>query len=421
MKSILRLAWILNAAFVCAQTPGAPSAPSISPAEKAVLEARRSTSSNKPETFAGYNRLALALVQCGQETADSSYYVAAQEAVKKALSLAPGNFDTKKVEAALLLAEHEYPAALEAATALNKKVPDDVTVYGLLADADIALGKYEDAEKAAQWMMNLRPGNVPALKRAATLRDLFGDAEGSAELLNMVLESTSPEDTRERAGVLAELGRLRLNAGETDRAEQFLQQALRVDPKNAEALETLAAVRSAQKRYDDAALLLRQSYAAAPRTERLYLLGTALAMGKHETEAAQAFAEFEAAASAKVQQRINSNVQLVFYYADQAQKPGQALKIAEQDYSWRRDVWTMDAYAWALHVNGRDDEARKQIETVLATGIQDASLFYHTAEIALNMGDRDAAARYLKQSRDLSSPGSEPARRALSSLPLGAL
>jgi tetratricopeptide (TPR) repeat protein len=415
MKTILRLAWIMNAAFVCAQIPAAPTSPNSSSAEKAVLEAKRSTAA-KPELFADYNRLALALVQRGQETADSAYYVEAQDAVKKSLSLAPGNFDTKKVEAALLLAEHEYPAALEAATALNKKVPDDVTVYGLLTDADIALGKYDDAEKAAQWMLNLRPGNVPALTRAAHLRELFGDAEGSTELLNMVLESTSPEDTGERAGVLAELGHLRLSAGETDRAEQVLQQALKVNPNSADALENLAAVRSAQKRYDEAASLLRQSYAVAPRTERLYLLGAALALGKHDAEATKAFAKFEVAASASVHERMNSNVQLVFYYADQAHMPGQALAVATQEYSWRRDVYTLDAYAWALHVNGKDDEARKEVGIALGVGIQDASMFYHAGKIALKLGDRATAERYLKQSRDLNTPASEPALRASSSV-----
>ena len=40
-------------------------------------------------------------------------------------------------------------------------------VYGLLTDANIELGNYSDAETSAQWMLNLRPGNVPALTRAA--------------------------------------------------------------------------------------------------------------------------------------------------------------------------------------------------------------------------------------------------------------
>jgi len=39
----------------------------------------------------------------------------------------------------------------------------------------IARGRYDDAERSAQWMLDLRPGNIPALTRAAYLRELFGD------------------------------------------------------------------------------------------------------------------------------------------------------------------------------------------------------------------------------------------------------
>lgn len=410
MKSILGLALIMSSMAVGAQTLAATNAANPSPAERAVTDAKRSTAA-KPDVFAGYNQLALALVRRGQETVDSSYYDQAREAVQKSLSLAPDNFETKKVEVALLLAEHEYPAALAEATVLNEQVPDDVTLYGLLTDADMELGKYQDAEKAAQWMLNLRPGNVPALTRAAHLRELFGDPEGSAELLNTVLDSTAPSDAAGRADILTQLGHLRLAVDDADGAERFLQQALQVYPNYGDALESLAAVRSAQKRYDEAASLLQQSYAAAPRTERLYLLGNALAKGKLSTSAEKTFTQFERVAATKVQQRINSNVPLVFYYADHEQMRGKALEVATRDYSWRRDVYTLDAYAWALHVNAKDEEARKQVEAALSVGIQDPSIFSHAGEIALKLGDQASAERYMKRSRDLSFPNSEPVLR----------
>src|ERR1043166_5761139 len=50
-----------------------------------------------------------------------------------------------------------------------RRVPDDILVWGYLADADIALGDYDDAEKSAQWMLDLRPGNIPGLLLGACL------------------------------------------------------------------------------------------------------------------------------------------------------------------------------------------------------------------------------------------------------------
>ena len=135
-------------------------------------------------------------------------------------------------------------------------------------------------------------------------------------------------------------------------------------------------------------------------------------MGKHDIEAANAFAAFEKAAAAKTIQPSNANVELVMYYVDRAYMPGKAVEVASHDYSWRRDIYTLDAYAWALHAIGNDDEARKQIETALAVGVQDTGMFYHAGEIALKLGDRVSAERYLKRSRNLNNSDPEQAQKA---------
>ena len=123
--------------------------------------------------------------------------------------------------------------------------------------------------------------------------------------------------------------------------------------------------------------------------------------------------EFEAKALLESGNKDNSNRELVFYYADHLEQPAQALKVAELEYAWRHDVYTLDAYAWALHLNGRDMEARKQIETALAVGIRDAKLFRHAGVIALKSGDRAAGERYLKQSADLNTLDAQLARSIL--------
>jgi len=76
----------------------------------------------------------------------------------------------------------------------------------------------------------------------------------------------------------------------------------------------------------------------------------------------------------------------------------------------------LDCYAWALHVNGENQEALKQMGTALAVGIRDAKLFRHAGEIALATGDHVAAERYLQQSAELNALGSEEARIALAGL-----
>jgi Flp pilus assembly protein TadD len=386
-----------------------------SPAERGITEAQR-TIREKPSQYSGYNLLATALVRRARETSNARYYAQADDAVKKSLELAPNNFDTRKIQVSILLGEHEFPAALDAAQALNKQSLDDVTVYGLLTDAYAELGDYKDAETAAQWMLNLRPGNLPALINAARLRELFGDIDGSYELLQMAYDSTPPSENEQRAWLLTQMGHLRLASSNTDAAEKLLQQALTAFPNYPLAVGELAEVRVAQKHYDEAIVLLRRRYQATLRAGSLYDLAQASRLAGHDGEAKQAYAEFETKALQESSKKDNSNRELIFYYADYAKQPAKALKVAEQEYARRKDVYTLDAYAWALHVNGHDVEARKQVETALAVGIRDAKLFRHAGEIALTSGDSAAAQRYLKQSADLNTADSEQARVELASL-----
>ena len=398
------------------QTSAAPADASLSPAAQSIAEAQKNIA-EKPTQYSGYNLLALALIRRARETSDASCYSQADDAVKKSLELSPNNFDTQRIQVSILLGEHEYPAALEAAKRLNRRVPDDVMIYGLLTDANVELGNYSDAEKSAQWMLNLRPGNLPALTRAARLRELFGDAEGAYELMELAYQSTPPTDAEERAWILTQMGRVRFASGNVDAADKLLQQALIMFPGYPSATGILGQVRITQKRYQDAVILLElRNHSTRGTSASLFELGEALQLAGRNGEAIQAFVEFETKARLESVKKDNSNRELIFYYADHAQQPAKALQVAEQEYAWRHDVYTLDAYAWALHVNGRDIEARKHIEAALAVGVRDARLFRHAGVIALKSGDRAAAERYLKQAAELNSEDSEQAQNILEGL-----
>lgn len=416
MKKTIQALFLMVATSAAAQGVAPATSTDLSPAEQGIAEARKATS-DKPKEYAGYNLLATALVLRAQETFDAAFYAQAEEAVRKSLALSPDNFETEKIHVSILLGEHEYPAALGQAQSLNKRVPDDLMVYGLLTDADVELGNYKDAEEAATWMLNLRRGNRPAYIRAARLRELFGDVEGAYEMADLAFQSTIPSEVEERASLLTQMGHFRLASGDTDAAEKLFQQALTSLPNYPDALGNLAQVRIAQERYTEAVVLLQQRCrGAASRGSNLYDLAEALQLAGRNDDAKKAFSEFETKSLLESGKKDNSNRELVFYYSDHAQQPAKALKMAKEEYVWRRDVYTLDAYAWALHVNGEDVEARRQIEAVLAVGIRDSKIFVHAGEIALKRGDRIAARTYLQQAVSLHAMGSEHAQVVLAQI-----
>jgi tetratricopeptide (TPR) repeat protein len=348
----------------------------ISPAERAVTRARESIEQDKGKVER-YNELALSLARRARDTADPKDYEKAAEAIAQALSLEPDNFESLKLKAWVLLGKHEFAQALELAKELNRRVPDDATVYGLLTDAHVELGNYQEAEEAAQWMLNLGRASIPGLTRAAYLREIFGDVEGALELMTTAFSRISATETQDRAWTLSQIGHLLTLSGKLDQAAEVLGEALKLYPDYHYALANLAKVRARQELYQEAVPLLRRRYEVAPHPENLFELGAALHRAGKVEEASKAFIDFEQAAVAESKSWDNANRELVAYYADYAKKPESALRIAKLEISRRKDVATLDAYAWALYRSGKDTEAREAIKTALAVGTVDRKILEH--------------------------------------------
>ncbi len=378
MKTLLALLLLIS---ITAASPTAQP----TPAEAAIARAQKVI--EHTPTFQAYNDLAFALARRARESSDPSYYDSAEEVLKKSFTLSPDNFEGRKIKTWLLLGRHEFAGALELAKSLNKEVPDDAQVYGFLMDAWVELGNYAEAEKAAQWMLDLRGGSVPALTRAAYLRELFGDTEGALELMQMCLDSINLTEREDRAWILSQIAHLHILRGETQLAGIALEQALQIFPGYHYALGHLGKLRMLQKKYSEAVTLFRKRYEQAPHAENLYPLGEALEKAGQRAESRKVFADFERKARAESAGIDNANRELILYYIDHAKKPAEALRLARTEVARRQDVFTLDAYAWALCANGQYKQARKQIERALAVGVRDPEILYHAGVIALRLKD----------------------------------
>jgi len=412
-KGIAVFVLMMSVASIAQTTANTKAA--LSPAEQSIAVAQKLIDKNA-KNFEAYNALALALSRRARETSDVKFYDQAEQALQKSFAIKPDNFDGKRIHVWLLLGKHEFAAALVEATKLNKQMPDDVMVYGFLTDANVELGNYKDAEAACQRMLDLRTGNLPAITRAAYLRELFGDVDGAMELMNTALQSTPPAQAEDAAWILTQMAHLKLTVGDLAESERLSNQALTTFPGYHYALGNLAKVRIQQKRYPEAVTLLQQRYQAAPHAENLFDLARALQLAGRSDEAKKAFAEFEQKSLNESYRGDNSNHELISYYIEDAHQPAKALAVAEREFARRQDVFTRDAYAWALYSNGRYDEARKQIELALAVGIRNASMFTHAGQICLKAGDKTAAKAYLRQAAELNSIGSDVARTTLAKL-----
>jgi len=229
--------------------PVSPSAAATvpTPGEQGIAGAQRQIAAD-PKRAQAYNDLALAYIRRARETADPVYYRNAETALVTGLHLAPGDFQLEKTGVALLLGRGQFAQALAKARELHGKVPDDVTVYGYMAEADLALGNDGEAESSTQWMLNMRPNNVPGLLLAAKLRVHYGDGPGALELLNQAFGETPSIEPEELARIANEMAEVELGAGKTGAAAGALARAEALFPGYPATRVNLERLHAAQAR-----------------------------------------------------------------------------------------------------------------------------------------------------------------------------
>lgn len=342
------------------------------PAERRIAEAQRAVE-RLGDQSRPYVDLALAYARRARETADTSYYEKAHAALDQAETASPGDFAARRVRAWTLLGQHEFQQALELARKLNKEAPDDVLVYGFLADALVELGRYDEAVEAVQWMLDLRPGNVPALTRAAYLRELHGYGEGALDFLWKAYERTSPAEREDRAWVLVQIAHVERQRENLDAAEEAVTAALELFPEYHYALAELGRILLDRGQPAAAVDALERRYRAAPHPENLYELATALEAAGRTEEAAEAFARFESDAAAESDSWDNSNRELIERYAESGRLE-EAVALAEREMERRQDVFTRAAYGWALYQAGRTEDAREQFTVAREMRVLDGKI-----------------------------------------------
>ncbi len=415
--SVMLFLSIASSSLLAQLSPTQPDPTAQSPAEQHLAFINREIKKN-PAKSNLYTELAIALLRRERETSDEGLFDQAQAALDKSFTLAPENLETQKVKAALLLGRHEFSSALTLAQAINKQVPDDVMTYGYIADADIALGDYAGAEKAAQWMLDLRSHNVPGLLRGAELRQIFGDSEGALQFLSDAYQQTSPDQVEEVAWLLTRMAEIHLTTGRLGVADGLLGQALASFPDYYRTLEVQARLREAQHKYAEAADLLNRRNQHFPDAESLYAEAKIQDEAGNKAKANELYANFERIARAEASLADNDNRNLISYYVGHKHDVSEGLRIAKIAISQRQDVWTLDSYAAALFANGEYAEASKQIEKALAPGVRDGDIFYHAAQINAALKNQPATIRYLKLSLEANpeSPVSKEVREKLGRL-----
>jgi tetratricopeptide (TPR) repeat protein len=368
------------------------------------VEALQAQVADAPSEPEGYGQLGLAYLAKARESGDPSFYTRAEGIFQEALSLDPGNFTATSGLGALALGRHDFHGALELGRSARRINPTIARNYGVIADAQIELGRYDAAERTLQRWVDLKP-ELSSYARVSYFRELHGDLPGALEAMRLAV-SAGGESTENFSYVETLVGNLHLQAGSYGAAERAYRTVLERDPRYQPAIAGLARLRAGRGELDAAIRMYRGVVSVLPLPEY------AIALGEAEEAAGRVAAarrDYELVAAQVELLRANgvdTDVDLALFEADHG-NARRAVVLGRRAWRAAPSVRSADAYSWALSAAGRTDAALRMSREAMRLGSRDPSFLYHAGMIAARAG-RASSARDLLSSLLAQSPRFSP-------------
>jgi tetratricopeptide (TPR) repeat protein len=352
-----------------------------------------------PKDFDAHIELAGAYLQKVRETGDPTLYTKTEDLLDEAQKLQPRSPELFATRGTLALARHDFAAALGYGTQALASDPQSARYHGIVGDAQIELGMYDEAIDSYQEMVNSRP-DFSSFSRVAYARELYGDPEGAIEAMEFALQAGSgtPENV---AWAHVQLGNLWFGSGDLDEAEKEYDRSTKTVSAYAPALAGEAKVAAARSNLELASKLYKQAFNRMPLPEYAIALGDIYAkMGKKE----KAEAQYELVRSMDKLLRangVNTDLEIALFYADHDMDLKTSLEKARSVYDARPSIHAADALAWTLYKTGNYKEAQKYSKEALKLGTRDPLKLFHAGMIAKARGQKEQAQEYLQQAIDL--------------------
>lgn len=348
-----------------------------------------------PQDWRAYSLLGVVYLQRARETGDPSYYSKAEGVLQRALELEPSDYTAISAQGALALARHQFSSAMEWGQSAIELNPNKTYAYGVVADAQVELGQYEQAAQTLQTMVDLRP-DLSSYARISYLRELYGDTEGALDMMQRAVGSGGT-NLENRAWTITQLANLYFNVGRLDQAELEYRRALEILPGYMYGLAGLGRVRAAQGRIDEAISLYEKATAVIPLPEFVIALGDLYDRAGKPEQAQKQYDLVRTIQQLYQANGVNLDMELALFNADHDVNPAATVTQARAAFVRHPSIHGADVLAWALYKAGDYQKAEGYAQQALHLGTKDALKLFHAGMIAYRLGQRDRARDYLTQ------------------------
>lgn len=361
--------------------------------DKSILELKSNQDDPKPLLD-----LASAYILEGRISGNGAYYANAaikvlDQALEGETTTQDQKFEALSLKSTVLLNMHQFKDAFEAAQkglAISKY---NAGIWGALVDANVELGNYTEAVKAADKMTSIRP-DLRSYSRIAYLRQIYGDYPGAIDAMKMAVESGVPGlESTEWARV--QLGDLYLNSGKVDSGRLQYRYSLVYRPNYPEAEMGMARADAAQKNYDSAIVHARTAIKSMPEAKFVAYMADLYAWKGDAKKAAEVREDVlrllkEAAANEPKNALVihNNAREMSMAYLDNKDYEN-ALKYAKIDYDMRpNNIDANELMAWVYFLKNDAKTALPFAEKSLSTGTKKPATLYKAGLIIAAAGDK---------------------------------
>src|SRR5438128_3029858 len=396
MRSSMRLAAVVVTTSLLAACGSQSASPITSRVHQAigmgtndVIAQAQAKLETQPNDWQAVDLLAGAYLQKVREAGDPSYYPKVEPLLNRALAHDASDAEATTLMGTLALARHQFVAALDWGRKAHALDPASSRALGIIGDAQIELGRYPEALRSVQQMVDLRP-DLSSYARVSYARELFGDVPGAIEAMQKAVEAGGPVPENS-AYTRVLLGNLYLNAGRPQQADREYRQALFEYPGYPYGLAGIARVEAATGRYPDAVGHYRQAVDTYPLPDFVIALGDVYAATGDQRRASETY---DLAAAEQQLYRANGvdlDAELALFDADHRRDLPEALAAARRAMADRPSVRSADTLAWTLYQAGDDAAALTASDQAIRLGTRDAGMYFHRGMIEARLGQIGAA------------------------------
>ncbi|GAB2581041.1 tetratricopeptide repeat protein [Spirosoma areae] len=313
------------------------------------------------------------------------YYPAILHILDGVLAMDPKNFEATTFKSSVKMSQHQFAEARELAEKARQINPNNAYVYGVLVDANVELGNYEEAVVVSDKMQGLKP-SLESYSRASYLREIYGNYPSSIEAMKLAVQAGLP-GSEPYCWSKNILGHLYETTGRLADAERQYTEILTMRPSYAFALAGQARIQKARKEYDKALVTLDRAAKIMPEFSFHEQMAEIYALQGDRAKAGKKFIEVAKMLDDDARSGHAVDLELCKLYIKSGQLDS-AMVYGLKEYQKRpKNIDVNQAMAWVFYKQNDLKKAQQHMQVALRTGKKDPELLQQAGAIELALGN----------------------------------